>query len=75
MSESMAEGWRNGAAKALERQYAALVASGVRRGMSDMKDTRRKFGDPRRPGTVAPRRILGRHNPARRTTKLERINE
>jgi hypothetical protein len=24
-SESMAENWRNGAAKALERQYAALV--------------------------------------------------
>jgi hypothetical protein len=25
MSESMAESWRSGAAKALERQYAALV--------------------------------------------------
>jgi NAD(P)-dependent dehydrogenase (short-subunit alcohol dehydrogenase family) len=27
MSESMAQSWRNGAAKALERQYAALVAA------------------------------------------------
>jgi hypothetical protein len=25
MSESVAEGWRNGASKALERQFAALV--------------------------------------------------
>jgi NAD(P)-dependent dehydrogenase (short-subunit alcohol dehydrogenase family) len=28
MSESMAESWRNGAAKALERQFAALVEAG-----------------------------------------------
>lgn len=28
MSESMAESWRNSAAKALERQYAAIVAAG-----------------------------------------------
>jgi hypothetical protein len=27
MSESLAESWRSGAAKALERQYAALVAA------------------------------------------------
>jgi hypothetical protein len=27
MSESMAQSWRSGAAKALERQYAALVAA------------------------------------------------
>jgi hypothetical protein len=27
MSESMAESWRSGAAQALERQYAALVAA------------------------------------------------
>jgi len=30
MSESMAESWRSGAAKALERQFAALVAGNVR---------------------------------------------
>src|SRR6266542_773381 len=30
MSESMAESWRSGAAKALERQYAALVAENVK---------------------------------------------
>jgi hypothetical protein len=27
MSETVAESWRSGAAKALERQYAALVAA------------------------------------------------
>jgi hypothetical protein len=27
MSESLAQSWRNGAAKALERQYAALLAA------------------------------------------------
>jgi NAD(P)-dependent dehydrogenase (short-subunit alcohol dehydrogenase family) len=31
LSESMAESWRNGAAKALERQYAALVQAADRR--------------------------------------------
>src|SRR5499426_2345277 len=30
MSESMAESWRSGAAKALERQFAALVAENVK---------------------------------------------
>jgi hypothetical protein len=29
MAETMAESWRSGAAKALERQYAALVAGNV----------------------------------------------
>jgi NAD(P)-dependent dehydrogenase (short-subunit alcohol dehydrogenase family) len=33
MSASMAESWRNGAAKALERQYAALLEAGPRRGV------------------------------------------
>ena len=28
MSKSLAESWRSGAAKALERQYAALVGAG-----------------------------------------------
>jgi hypothetical protein len=27
MSESLAQSWRSGAAKALERQYAALLAA------------------------------------------------
>jgi hypothetical protein len=30
MSESMAESWRSGAAKAFERQFAALAAENVK---------------------------------------------
>jgi hypothetical protein len=30
MSAAIAEGWRSGAAKALERQFAALVPSNVK---------------------------------------------
>ena len=39
MSESMAESWRSGTAKALERQNAALLQAAYVRGMSKTKDT------------------------------------
>jgi hypothetical protein len=35
MSESMAESWRSGAAKALERQYAALVEAAPAAALTD----------------------------------------
>jgi hypothetical protein len=39
MSESIAESWRSSAVKALERQFAALVRSRARQGISKERDT------------------------------------